>query len=195
MKFTFVLFLFFLMCVPQAEIYKASAQERLSNQFDAVFQNSNNFQEYKVVKRDELEMLKRSSLDSVASLKIKIEDIQKELQIQTQLTMQIKDSLKVKSEELQKLLLAQDSISFLGKPISKSNYSLLMWSLVLILVVLLTVYIFRFSSAKRISNDAVEHYTKLESEFDSYKQKALEKEQKLGRQLQDEINKHKDSSK
>lgn len=195
MKFTFVLFLFFLMCVPQAEIYKASAQERLSSQFDAVFQKSNNFQEYKVVKRDELEMLKRSSLDSVASLKIKIEESQKELQNQNQLTNQIKDSLKVKSEELQKLLLAQDSISFLGKPISKSNYSLLMWSIVLILVVLLTVYVFRFSNAKRVSNDAVEHYTKLESEFESYKQKALEKEQKLGRQLQDEINKHKDTSK
>ena len=36
---------------------------------------------------------------------------------------------------------------------------------------------------------------KLEEDFEDYKRKALEKEQKLGRQLQDEINKQKKSSK
>jgi hypothetical protein len=51
--------------------------------------------------------------------------------------------------------------------------------------------LFRYKSAKTIANESLRSFEKLEEDFEDFKRKSLEKEQKLGRQLQDEINKHK----
>ena len=66
---------------------------------------------------------------------------------------------------------------------------IIMFKLFLILI----VFLFQLKSAKAIAHEVKNNVEKIEEEFEDYKHKALEKEQKLGRQLQDEINKHKSS--
>ena len=57
------------------------------------------------------------------------------------------------------------------------------------------IFLFQLKGSKSIASDAKNALEKLEDDYEEYKRKALEKEQKLGRQLQDEINKHNKSSK
>ncbi len=174
---------------------QASMNGTLDKQFDYVVQKSNNFQEYKVVKKDFLTILKRNSLDSVNRFKTELADLKTEFASHSATVQQLKDTLKTTQTELDKLKIAQDNVSFLGAPISKTNYNLIMWGIVSVLLLILVVFLFQFKGAKSTANDAKNNLEKLEEDYEDYKRKALEKEQKLGRQLQDEINKHNKSSK
>ncbi len=174
---------------------QASMNGTLDKQFDYVVQKSNNFQEYKVVKKDFLTILKRNSLDSVNRFKTELADLKTEFASHSATVQQLKDTLKTTQPELDKLKIAQDNVSFLGAPISKTNYNLIMWGIVSVLLLILVVFLFQFKGAKSTANDAKNNLEKLEEDYEDYKRKALEKEQKLGRQLQDEINKHNKSSK
>ncbi len=174
---------------------QASMNGTLDKQFDYVVQKSNNFQEYKVVKRDFLTILKRNSLDSVNRFKTELADLKAEFASHSETVQQLKDTLKTTQAELDKLKTAQDNVSFLGAPISKTNYNLIMWGIVSVLLLILIVFLFQLKGAKSTSNDAKNNLEKLEEDYEDYKRKALEKEQKLGRQLQDEINKQNKSSK
>ncbi len=174
---------------------QASMNGTLDKQFDYVVQKSNNFQEYKVVKKDFLTILKRNRLDSVNRFKTELADLKTEFASHSATVQQLKDTLKTTQTELDKLKIAQDNVSFLGAPISKTNYNLIMWGIVSVLLLILVVFLFQFKGAKSTANDAKNNLEKLEEDYEDYKRKALEKEQKLGRQLQDEINKHNKSSK
>jgi hypothetical protein len=174
---------------------QASMNGSLNKQFDYVVQKSNNFQEYKVVKKDFLLILKRNSLDSINRFKTELADLKNEFSNHATIVQQLKDTLKTTQTELDKLKIAQDNVSFFGAPISKTNYNLIMWGIVSVLLLILVIFLFQLKGAKSIASDAKNALEKLEDDYEEYKRKALEKEQKLGRQLQDEINKHNKSSK
>jgi archaellum component FlaC len=174
---------------------QASMNGTLDKQFDYVVQKSNNFQEYKVVKRDFLTILKRNSLDSVNRFKNELADLKAEFASHSATVKQLKDTLQTTQAELDKLKIAQDNVSLFGAPISKNNYNLIMWGIVSALLLILVIFLFQLKGAKSTASDAKNALEKLEANHEDYKRKALEKEQKLGRQLQDEINKHNKSSK
>ncbi len=178
---------------PNPESNSASINGTLANQFDYVIQKSNNFQEYKVVKRDYLMLLKKNSLDSVGRFKNELVSLKSQFSNHASIVAQLNDTLKATNEELKTLKTAQDNVSLFGSPISKTNYNIVMWGIVIVLFLILIVFLFQLKSAKAIAHEVKNNVEKIEEEFEDYKHKALEKEQKLGRQLQDEINKHKSS--
>lgn len=171
----------------------ATMNGSLDQQFEYVLQKSNNFQEYKVVKKDFLLLLKKNSIDSSNRFKKELIAIKEQVASHDNEVKILKDTLATTKVELEKLQSAQNNILFLGAPVSKTNYNLIMWGIVAVLLLLVFVILFQMKSAKSVAKEAKEAIDKMEKEFDDYKQKALEKEQKLGRQLQDEINKHKAS--
>ncbi len=178
---------------PNPESNSASIDGTLANQFDYVIQKSNNFQEYKVVKRDYLMLLKKNSLDSVGRFKNELVSLKSQFSNHASIVAQLNDTLKATNEELKTLKTAQDNVSLFGSPISKTNYNIVMWGIVIVLFLILIVFLFQLKSAKSIAHEVKNNVEKIEEEFEDYKHKALEKGQKLGRQLQDEINKHKSS--
>lgn len=171
----------------------ASMNGTLDNQFEYVLQKSNNYQDFKVVKKEYLLLLKKNSIDSSNRFKKELIAIKEQVAGHNQEVEILKDTLTTTKVELEKLQSAQNNILFLGAPVSKTNYNFIMWGIVAVLLLLVFVILFQMKSAKSVAKDAKEAIDKMETEFEDYKQKALEKEQKLGRQLQDEINKHKTS--
>lgn len=171
----------------------ATMNGSLDQQFEYVLQKSNNFQEYKVVKKDFLLLLKKNSIDSSNRFKKELIAIKEQVASHDNEVKILKDTLATTKVELEKLQSAQNNILFLGAPVSKTNYNLIMWGIVAALFLFLFLLFFQMRNAKATAKEAKEAIDKIESDFEDYKQKALEKEQKLGRQLQDEINKHKAS--
>lgn len=171
------------------ETSPASKNGTIENQFDYVIQKSNNFQEYKVVKKEDLNLLKKNSMDSIAKFKTALNELKVKFSTHDAIVTGLNDSLQVVKTELKDLKSAQNNVDFLGTPVSKSSYNVIMWSIVSVLLLIVLISFFQMRSAKSFSKSAQNELGKLEEEFEEYKHKALEKEQKLGRQLQDEINK------
>ena len=167
----------------------ASKNGTIENQFDLVIQKSNNYQDFKVVKKEDLNLLKKNSMDSIAKFKTALNELKVKFSTHDVIVKGLNDSLQAVKTELKELKSAQNNVDFLGTPVSKSSYNLIMWGTVSVLFLFLIVSLFQMRSAKVNSKSARDELGKLEEEFDDYKRKALEKEQKLGRQLQDEVNK------
>ena len=82
-----------------------------------------------------------------------------------------------------------DNISLFGLLLNKTTYNSILWSLIGVLLISLLFFIYKFKNSSVLTNEAKESLVDVEQEFEQYRKKTLEKEQKLRRQLQDEINK------
>ena len=87
----------------------------------------------------------------------------------------------------------KDSISLLGAMVSKSTYNFVLWTIIAGLMLLLLLFIYRFRNSNYLTQEAKTKLADLEIEYENHRRRALEREQKISRQLQDEINKYKKS--
>ena len=141
------------------------------------------------VRRPNLEQIRKNVADTIRALTQEIEGLKaKEGNRQTAVEA-MTDSLTLVQEELQTAQREKDSFSFIGISLKKSTYSLIMWGIVLLLAATLAIFIYRFNQSHVVTRDTKKAIADLQDEFDQHRKKAMEKEQKLKRQLQDEINK------
>ena len=85
--------------------------------------------------------------------------------------------------------LLKNSISFLGIKLNKSTYTITVWSIILLLIIALFYFIYQYKNSYQIILHAKKNVLEAENELTNNMKKSLEREQKLRRQLQDEINK------
>lgn len=163
----------------------------LESQFDFLYRKSSSYQEYKVVKKTSYQKLKGNALDSLKSVKRELGDTKKLVNVQSNEIQSLKADLKTTNNNLVEVTKEKDNIKFLGFPMTKSSYNSLLWTIIFSLVALLLFFIFRFRSSNAITVQAQEMLADTEKEFEAYKAKALEREQKVRRELQDELNKQK----
>jgi uncharacterized integral membrane protein len=128
-------------------------------------------------------------------LKTELTDTKKIVETQNVEINQLKSDLKTTNDNLTNVTKEKDSIKFLGFPMTKSSYNTLLWTIIFGLVILLFFFIFKFKSSNSVTKLANSQLADTEFEFDAYKVTALEREQKVRRELQDELNKKKYSSK
>lgn len=172
-----------------------SLRGNLDEQFDFVFQKSNSYQEYRVVRKDYLLHLKKSSTDSLKKYKTELGEFKTKINVQQAEKNTLQHRLDRTNTSLEAMKVERNNISLFGVQVSKSAYNSLMIGIIGVLVFLLTILLIRFKSSYRLSKESESNYLKLESDFEEFKRKAMEKEQQLGRKLQDEINKQKKKEK
>ena len=134
-------------------------------------------------------------MDSLGVLKTELIDTKKIVETQNIENNKLKSDLKITNDNLTDVTKEKDSIKFIGIPMTKSSYNTLLWTIILGLVILLSFFIFRFKSSNSITKLAQTQLLDVENEYDQYKVTALEREQKVRRELQDELNKKKYSVK
>ena len=183
--YTAVLAIFF----TQGIFAQESEQNPVDQEFTNLIESSNNYQGYKVVDYEALVRLKESTNRHIANLESEINAQQKTIDEQGSEIEELKSNLQSTQENLDNVNAEKDSINFLGMPFSKGGYMMLMWGIVALLVLALLFFIYRYKNSNATTREARKRLDETEKEFDAYRTKALEKEQKLGRMLQDERNK------
>lgn len=190
-KFLFLtlpLFLFTLTVSAQDSIQVRS--NTLNEQMVDAFERSNSYQEYKVIKKSQLATLKRNILDSVSGLEKRIDAQQNELAQQKSEIDSLRENLQNTKQNLAISKEKEDGIEFMGILTSKATYNTIMWTLILILLLISGFLFYRFLNSHKITNAAQLKMAEMEIELEDYRRNSLEREQKLRRKLQDEINKN-----
>ena len=141
------------------------------------------------IRRPNLELIRKNIADTIRSLTNEIADLKAKDGSQQAAMTAMTDSLAQVQQTLQIAQREKDRFSFAGIGLQKSTYSLMMWGIVLVLVIALSIFIYRFKHSHMVTKDTKKAIAELQEEFDRHRKKAMEKEQKLKRQLQDEINK------
>jgi len=193
---SFTLFLFISSDVLGQETETDAPKPSLNNgtiesQFDYLYRKSSSYQEYKVVKKTFYQKIKGNVLDSMQALKKDLVDTKKLVEVQGNEIKSLKSDLLTTNDNLVSVTKEKDDIKFLGMPMTKASYNSLLWTIIFSLVALLLFFIFRFKSSNTITVQSKNLLNDTEKEFEAYKAKALEREQKVRRELQDELNKQK----
>ncbi len=166
-----------------------TSQNPIEDQFTHLMETSNDYQGYKVVDYNDLQKLKKNTSVFIEDLNNKIITQQNTISQQQQEIDSLKTDLKTTRQNLQKVNAEKDALTFLGMPFSKGSYKALMWIVVAILVIALLFFIYKYNNEHSQTLEARNKLNATEKEFEAYRAKSLEKEQRLGRQLQDERNK------
>src|SRR5690554_5861745 len=154
------------------------------------FEKSNSYQEYKVIKKTQLITLRRNIIDSVSNLEEQISTLQNQLAQQKVEIDSLSDSLHITQQSLAESKEKEDGIKFFGILTSKSTYNAIMWGIIVILLLVGGFLFYRFLNSHRITNAAQLKMAEMEIELEDHRRSSLEREQKLRRKLQDEINKN-----
>ncbi|PHS65674.1 MAG: hypothetical protein COB12_07180 [Flavobacterium sp.] len=166
-------------------------QQTIEQQFDELLKKSNNYQEYKVVKKENIYSLRKNISDSISKFKETIQASSSKI-IKQQSTIstlntdleQTKNNLTISQEK-------ENGILVLGVLTNKTTYTLIVFIglaiLIFIIVILFIKYKSSFSTIKITKSKLIE----TDEEFENFRQRSLEREQQIRRKLQDEINKNK----
>ena len=161
----------------------------IEKQFDEIYRISTTYQVYKVISKERYLQLKLNVLDSLKSSKEIITEKESLLKSERDNIEKTKKSLSKTQSDLEIANKKENSISLFGVQLSKISYNLLLWSIITLLLLSLFYFIFKYSKSNVLTKEAQNILIDVEQEFEEHRKKSLEREQKLRRQLQDEINK------
>lgn len=173
----------------QPDTQKSLNTGSIASQFDYINSTSNNYQDYKVIRKTSLEKLKGNIVDSLQSMQAKLANVNTTLSKHDSEVASLQDSLTKTIQELKVTKEQKESVSFLGLMLSKSAYNTIVWCIIGLLVIILVFYIYRFKQNHAVTADAKKTLEEVRAEFEQHRKKAMEREQKLNRRLQDELNK------
>ncbi|WP_046745395.1 tRNA (guanine-N1)-methyltransferase [Kordia zhangzhouensis] len=168
-------------------------QGPIDEQFEFILENSNKYQDYKVVKRDWIEKLQKNVADSIQSINKEFNEEVAKVAAQQSEIEQLKTDLASIQQKMEDLNTEKDSISLLGIQLSKGSYQTLMWGIIGVLLLLWLFFTYKFKTSNTITKEAKAKLAETEYEFEEHRKRALEREQQVRRKLQDEINKNKNN--
>jgi septal ring factor EnvC (AmiA/AmiB activator) len=168
----------------------------INDQFEFILRKSGNFkgtngQAYEAVKRSMILSLQANAIDSLKTLQEKLDNIKITVDTQQKEISDLKSNLGATQSTLDATNQEKNSMSLLGLQLSKTSYNILMWSIIAGLLTLLLIFIVKFKNSNSVTKSAKKALIEIEEEFEEHRRSALEREQKVRRQLQDELNKQK----
>jgi septal ring factor EnvC (AmiA/AmiB activator) len=168
----------------------------IDSQFEFVFRKSGNFkgtngQAYEAVKSSWLYTLRAHVKDSLDEIRKDLSDTRAVVESQANEITELKSNLSKTQTDLTNTNAEKDSMSLFGMQMSKIGYNTLLWSIIAALLAFLLFFIYKFKNSNAVTKQAKQSLSEIEEEFEEHRKTALEREQKVRRQLQDEINKQK----
>lgn len=157
----------------------------IASQFEYIYRVSNNFQEYEVVKKANLEKLKSNIMDSLKVLRSEVVDLKTNQAVWNDSIQAMAEKLEKAEIEKNEAIKEKDSFSFLGIPIQKTVYSSMMWMLVAGLGITLGFFSVQFFRSFGRIKKAQQDLELVQEEFDQHRKNTLERERKLKRELID----------
>lgn len=161
----------------------------LKERYEVMKSGSQTYEDYKVIKGFILDGFWKITLDSMSKQQAMLKDANSEIAALKNEVLKIQNELKAHQASVEAITFESNHISVLGIPFGKGTFIFLSAALIAGLVIALFVILGRM----KILNSGMKEKTliahTLTQEFEEYKRKALEKQTKLSRELQNERNK------
>ncbi len=185
----------YLFCIVLFIVTPSFSQQKdtlsIKERFDVIYNTSNSYKKYKIIRKSRLNTLRNVVSDSINELNNELDfKGQKINKLEQDLNNINKVLLKNIAEKTSAIHL-QNSIFFFGIELDKSSYKIMVWITFILLVGVLCYFIIKYKNSYLIILAAKEDLLQAEDELVKFKKKSVESDQKLRRQLQDEINKQK----
>ncbi|MHC8947391.1 hypothetical protein [Sphingobacterium hungaricum] len=142
--------------------------------------------DFKLIRKTNLEVLRKNALDTVKTLKTEIKTLKESSSSHASTTTELETKISTLEAELAQEKSKTDSISFMGIDFSKASYHTLVWSIIIVLALAFLITLASFRKAKVDTNTHKEVANEAQEELQTLRKKSMEREQQLKRQLLDE---------
>jgi len=167
----------------------------IESQFEFLYRKSGNYnaegRRYEVVRRVQLDKIRDNILDSLNKDRAEARELNATITRQDGTIEDLNGKLENTTNQLSDVTAEKDSMSFFGAQVSKITYNLILWTIIGSLLLFLLLFIYKYRRSNVLTQEAKVKLADVETEYEEHRRKALEREQKISRQLQDEINKYK----
>ena len=172
---------------------KVTEENTLENQFDKIYRISTSYQTYKVINKLGYQKLKNNVIDSINIIKELLSEKESLLKSKDENIKILNTKIKKTQLNLDASITKENSIFLFGLELKKTTYNIILWTLIIALITGVGFLAYKFSNSNILTKEAKNNLADIEEELKHYRKKSTEKEQKLRRQLQDEINKQRNS--
>ena len=169
------------------------APKSLTEQLDSLMTQKNSLYKnrgvrYRTIRELQLIGFKEVIQDSMDKATAHRHSLDKQLSAQIQKTDSVQSLYNAITQTNVTLEKEKNSMAFLGIPSTKSSYRVISWTLILSLLGGLLFFIFKFRNSNFLTQQAKSALEEMEQEFEQHRRWALDREQKLSRELLDERN-------
>ncbi len=150
---------------------------------------SQNYQEYKVIKENLLDSWWKIVTDSLDAKQAAIRNSKLEAaNLQTELNKNI-ETLKAKEDSMKDIVYASSHITVLGINFDKGFFAAMVGVILLVAALVIAGVIYSMKVMKKNLSEKEDLARTISVEYEEYKRKAMDKQTKLSRELQNERNK------
>jgi chromosome segregation ATPase len=160
----------------------------LKERYEIMKDKSQTFKNYKVINEGVLDGVWRITNDSIKAIKATVRETRENVARLESEIKNVQELLKQKEESMMQVEHASTHIEVLGIDFSKGFFIGLVGVIIATILVLLGLISGRLRFLQRNLKDKSDTVKVLNNEFEDYKRKALDKQMKLSRELQNERN-------
>ncbi len=147
----------------------------LQEQYDYLHQRTNIYNNFRAIREDMFQKVRRNSLDSLNQA---YNEIQNQIQLKEQ-AIEEKEAMAIALAETEverdQAIRDRDSLFLFGIPLSKIFYNILLWSIIIVLAVLTIIVFLMFFRSNRITREKTKDLKELQDEFDEYRKNSRER--------------------
>ena len=185
-----VVICFFTVTSFMAQDNQVSSTE-IKNQFNTILEKSESYRDLKIVKRQWIQSLKQDVLSSISKIENDLLNSKAVLNQKSEEISTLKEKLSKTNAVLSSYTNKGPTITFLGIEFNRSFFNSFLSFILLGSIVSVVFFFLQFKKMNLVTKHSKSVLKDLEEEYQSYKRNAIEREQKISRQLQDELNKQK----
>ena len=172
-----------------AQNEEKAVQHNLNTQYETLIENSETFNEYKVIKKTKLDEFQKVVKDSLSMINNSKKEAFNKLKTQQAQVKELTAQVSAKDAEKAELQESISSINVLGINMDKTSYVIVSLIIPAVLLIVIVLLIGKMKHNNRTTKEAQQHLASIESEYEEHKKRALETQMKLKRELQTERNK------
>jgi len=165
----------------------------LKEQLNYIEEHTIIYENYRAIREDMFQKIKRNVTDTLSSINIKIAGLNKTTSALNKTIDTLRTNLSTTQTRLEEMTITKNSIRVAGIEVNKANYNRIMWTVLAGLVATLLVGLFIFRRNLSVMSDTKKEFQELKTEFEAYRKTSREAREKLTMDHFNEIKKLKGS--
>ncbi len=184
-RFTIIIVLLLLLAGSR---FTVSAQTRMSqvmdtatlkSQLEYVQKRTKIYDNFRAIREDYFQKIKRNSLDSLKQARQIIDELNKKIyDMDRQITV-LKGNLAKTKQDLEEVTRTKNSLSLFGIRMNKAAYNVLLWGIIAGLAALLVILFLMYKRSHTVTLHTKKELDELKEEFESYRKSTRERIEKM----------------
>ena len=151
----------------------------LQDQFEYIQKKTRIYDQFRAIREDYFQKIKKNSLDSLNRSKKEIVELNQTIAELHREVTSLKEQLQKTQQELEEVTRTKDSLFFLGLRMNKAAYNLLMWGIIAGLATLLVILFLMFKRSHVVTLHTKKELNELKEEFEKYRKSTRERIEKM----------------